>query len=189
MSCGPARPIKMSFGAPRPDPAHEVFIKCAAARPGASIRYRMGRGPAQPIAFSKLDSPVHEISNMSARPGLAYDTGGEAHETRVVYGPIRHFRGPARGFNDPGHGQAHVLSRTTRTTGWFKHIVPKIFSTQFQRRCCRYPLKFLTRVLRTYEPLSTHYRSFFLIRQMFFCTRSIFLGYLGDTYVDPKFTT
>ena len=42
-------------------------------------------------------------------PGPTHDIGGEAHETRAPYGPARHFRELARGFDGPGHGLAHVL--------------------------------------------------------------------------------
>ena len=38
--------------------------------------------------------------------------GSEADETRALYGPARRFRGPACGFDGPGHGPADVLSRT-----------------------------------------------------------------------------
>ena len=87
-------------------PAHEFFKSWAAARPGPSNCQRMGRGPAQPIAFLKFTA--------RARPGPAHDIGGEAHETRALYGLARQFCGQARGFDGPGHGALHVLSRTQR---------------------------------------------------------------------------
>ena len=49
---------------------------------------------------------------MPARPGPANDIGGEAEETRALYGLARHFCGPTGEFDGPGHGPAHVLSRT-----------------------------------------------------------------------------
>ena len=60
--------LKFSSDGSRPGPAHQLF---------------RGRGPAQPIVFSKLRGPAHDI-------------GGEARETRALYGP------------------AHVMSRTKR---------------------------------------------------------------------------
>ena len=43
---GPAQPIKLYFGGPRPGPARQIFRGWAAARPDPSIFQRMGRGPA-----------------------------------------------------------------------------------------------------------------------------------------------
>ena len=83
-------------------PAHQILIWWAAARSGPSIFQRMGRGPAQPITFSKIYGP--------ARPGPSH--GSEGHETRALYGPARQLGGPARGFDGPAHGPAHVLFRT-----------------------------------------------------------------------------
>ena len=75
-------------------------------RPGPSSSHLMGRGPAQPIAFSKIHGP--------ARPGPTHDIDGETHEARALYGLARHFCGTARGFDGPGHGPALVLSRTKK---------------------------------------------------------------------------
>ena len=63
-------------------------------RPGPSNFQRMGRGPAQPITFSKFHGP--------ARPGPSH--GSEAHETRALFGPSQLLRGPARGFDGPAKG-------------------------------------------------------------------------------------
>ena len=79
------------------------------AVPGRPIFHLVGRGPARPIKFSKdgaWPGPAHHLFIFS-RPGPAHDIGGEAHETRALYGPAHHFRGPARGFNGPGHGRSH----------------------------------------------------------------------------------
>ena len=124
-------------------PAHQLFCLCDWPRPGSSIFQRIGRGPAQPIAFSKNHGPARPsrccscshinsslqnnavrgrstgsnnsgCSNGSTRPGPAHDIGGEAHETRALYGLARQFCGQARGFDGPGHGALHVLSRTQR---------------------------------------------------------------------------
>ena len=36
-------------------------------------------------------------------------SAGEAHETRALYGSARHCCGPARGFDGPDHGPAHMF--------------------------------------------------------------------------------
>ena len=72
----PARPaIKFSPYGPRPGPAHQFFIWWAAARPGPSNFQRMGRGPAQPITFSKIHGPARPGQRHSQffRPGPAND--------------------------------------------------------------------------------------------------------------------
>ena len=92
---GPARPFKYSSDGPRP------------ARP---IKFqRMDGGPAQPIAFSNFHGPARPgpLEFQICRPRPAHDIGGAAHKTRALYGPVRHFRGPAGPFNGPGHGPAH----------------------------------------------------------------------------------
>ena len=73
------------------------------ARPGPSIFKGIGRSPAQPIAFyfQQFTARPIRFANMPARPG--HDIGGEAHETRALYGLARPFCGPAP-----------VLSRTKR---------------------------------------------------------------------------
>ena len=70
----------------------------------------------RPINFScdgpgPRPGPAHEIFKYA---GPDHDMGGEAHETRALYGLAYHFCGPARGFDGAGHGPAHVLSRTKR---------------------------------------------------------------------------
>ena len=96
---------------------------------GPSIFYVMGRGPARPIMLSEdglRPAPAHRIikfprhgpawptrlSNMPVRPCPANNIGGEAHETRGIYGLVRHLCRPARGFDGAGYGAAHLLSRT-----------------------------------------------------------------------------
>ena len=93
---GPARPIKFSYDGPRPGPA----------RPGP-VHHSFNFSWPSPARPSKN-------SNVSPRPGLVHDIGGEAHETPALYGSARLFCGPARGFSGPDHGLAHVLSRTKR---------------------------------------------------------------------------
>ena len=61
-------------------------------------------GPTRPIIFSKV----------SARPGPAYHMGARPIRTWALYGPARQLRRPARGFDGPVNGPAHVLSRTKR---------------------------------------------------------------------------
>ena len=100
---GPARPGKFSEGGPRPGPAHQNFRGWATARPSPSITFSKNHGPARP-------GPSFFQQSRPARPGPSH--GSEAHETRALYGPARHFRRPARGFDGPVHGPAHVLSRT-----------------------------------------------------------------------------
>ena len=90
-----ARPFKYSSDGPRP------------ARP---IKFqRMDGGPAQPIAFSNFHGPARPgpLEFQICRPRPAHDIGGAAHKTRALYGPVRHFPGPAGPFNGPGHGPAH----------------------------------------------------------------------------------
>ena len=101
----PARPINFSSDEPRPGPAHQFFRGWTAARPSTS----------QFQIFTAQPSRIHQIFKCvgPARPGPVHDIGGEAHETRALYGLARHFCGPARGFDGRGHGLAHVLSRTT----------------------------------------------------------------------------
>ena len=62
----------------------------------------MGRGPAQPVTFSKIHGPAHYFFERlgPARPGQS--RGSDAHETRALYGPARQLRGPARGFVGAG---------------------------------------------------------------------------------------
>ena len=63
MGRGPARPITILEDGPRPDPAHRIFFEIS--RPG-------------PLDFQKC------------LPGPAHDIDGEAHETRALYGLVRH---------------------------------------------------------------------------------------------------
>ena len=106
-----------------------TFHMMGPARPGSSNIHLVGCGPARPINFSE-DGPrlgrAHytQISRPGpnpptkkiSRPGPAHDIGSEASQTRAIYGPARHFRGPTRRFDDPGYGPAHMLSRTKRCT-------------------------------------------------------------------------
>jgi len=84
---GPARLTNVRYDRPLPGPARQIYRGSAAARP---------------IIFS----------NASARPGLS--RGSEAHKTRALHGPAQQLLGPARGFDRPAHGPAHVLFRTER---------------------------------------------------------------------------
>ena len=72
---GPARPIKFSFGGPRPGPARLIFRGWAAARPRPS---HFQKCPARP-------GPAHHFfKNLGpAQPGPSH--GSEAHETRALY--------------------------------------------------------------------------------------------------------
>ena len=131
MGSGPGRPVNThgrphgpggaahteptSHG-PRPGPAHQISRGSAAARPGPSVFQRIGRGPAQRIASSKISRPgPSDLSRVSARPGPAHDIGGEGHETRALFRLAHHFCGPVCGFDGPGHGPAHVLPHTKRS--------------------------------------------------------------------------
>ena len=82
MGRGPARPVHFSEDGPRPDPAHQLLRRWAAA------------GPAHHVFNHSRPSPVHHFFKRlgPARPGPSH--GSEAHETRALNGP------------------AHVLSRT-----------------------------------------------------------------------------
>ena len=105
------RPINFLCDGPRPGPTRQIFRGWTAARPGPSNFQRMGRGPAQPITFSKRHGPARPGSSFfrslgRPRPGPSHSS--ESHETRALYGPARQLRGPARGFDGP----AHVLFRT-----------------------------------------------------------------------------
>ena len=74
---GPAlvgRPIIFSCSGPRPDPAHQIFIRWVPARPGPPNCHRMGRGPARPINFVEdgpWPGPAHQKFRGGARPGPA----------------------------------------------------------------------------------------------------------------------
>ena len=83
---GEAAHIKPTSHGPRPDPAHQISIRWATARPGPPIFQMMGRGPARPIKFSD-DGP---------RPGLAYQNisklsapPGPSHFKKSRPGPAR----------------------------------------------------------------------------------------------------
>ena len=71
---GPAlveRPNILSWSGPRPGQAHQVFIRSAAARPGPSVFYLMGLGPARPTKFYEdgpRPGPDHQIVRGRARP-------------------------------------------------------------------------------------------------------------------------
>ena len=124
------QPINFSRNGQRPGPAHKKFHSIG-RRPAWPINvspdfHPMGRGPAQPVKCFEdgpRPRPAHHFSTWHgpARPGPlifqvscpgpAHDIGSEAHETRALYGPARHFCGPARG---KIHGPAHLLSRTKR---------------------------------------------------------------------------
>ena len=116
MGRGLARPIKFQLGGPRPGPARRIFRGWAAARPGPSNFQRMGRGPAQPITFSKIHGPARPIifPKVSARPGPAHHMAARPMRHGLYMGrPDNYVRRPVD-FDGPAHEPAHVLSRTKR---------------------------------------------------------------------------
>ena len=85
------------------------------ARAGPSIFQRMGRGPAQPITFSKNSGPAHHFFKTS-RPGPARPITwqrGPCNTGSIWADPTITWAG-SRGFDGPAHGPAHVLARTKR---------------------------------------------------------------------------
>ena len=74
-------------------------------------------GPTRPISFSE-DGPRPAqpitVSNIHGPARRGPSNGSEVHETRALYRPAQQLHGPARGFDGPAHGPAHVLSRTKR---------------------------------------------------------------------------
>ena len=82
---GGAAPMEPTSHWPRPDPAYQISRGWAAARRGPSNFQRMGRGPTQPITFSKFHGPARPIifSKVSARPG-------PSHFQKSRPGPARH---------------------------------------------------------------------------------------------------
>ena len=70
-------------------------------------------------------------------------------------GPVRHLRGPVRGFDGPTHEPAHVLSRTTAVKG--SHICAHVFFLLL----CRFFVFLLDSVgqlIPAHEvPINTHY--------------------------------
>ena len=59
-------------------------------------------------------------------------SAGEAHETRALYGSARHCCGPARGFDGPDHGPAHMFFvikvKAYALTCFFFHFFFRFFS-------------------------------------------------------------
>ena len=109
MGRGPVRPIKFSDHGPRHSPAHHFFRGWAAAQ----------------------CSPSH-FQSCTAWPAPAHDIGRGL-------GSVRHFRGPARAFDGPEHGPAHVLSRTINikcTHKGRRGVFPQFFFSIFPK--CRY---------------------------------------------------
>ena len=82
-----------------PGPSNHLFVLWAAARPGLNV-HSAGCGP----------------SNVQIwRPGPAHDIDSEPPQAQAIDCAGRpHFRGPACGFEGPGHGPAHVSSRMKR---------------------------------------------------------------------------
>ena len=119
----------------------QKFIWWAAARPSPSNFHLMSRGPAHQFLrewaaarpslshFQKFTARPGPLDFQICRPGPVHDIGGEAHETRALYGLARHSCGPARGFDGPGNGPAHVLSRTKRR----RHMCLRSFSIYLYR--------------------------------------------------------
>ena len=98
----------------RPGVGLSDFISGAAARPGPSFFQSVGLAPAQPVTFTKHVDPARLItySKVWALPGPSH--GSEEYETRALYGLARQLREPAREFDGPAHGPAHLLCRTKR---------------------------------------------------------------------------
>ena len=79
--------------------ARQMFRGWAAARPSSSHFQKI---PARP-------GPAHHLFKILGPARLGPSHGNEAHETRALYGSAGQLRGPARGFEGPAHGPAHVL--------------------------------------------------------------------------------
>ena len=120
MGHGPARPIKQLFGGPRPGPARQIFRGWVAAMPGPSNFHRMGRGPTQPIIFSKIHGPGRPGSSFfqMSPPGPDPSHGSEAHDTRALYGLARQLCGPARVFDGPGRVNGLVAVKGGTDHDW-----------------------------------------------------------------------
>ena len=106
MGCHPARPIIFSEDGARLGPASQFFRGWPAARPSPSSFNFSWPGPAQPINFS----------NVSARRGRPMIFAARPMRHGVYTGRPAISCGPARGFEGPAHGWAHVLPRTKRCT-------------------------------------------------------------------------